>query len=31
MPDAEVDDLAATIAVARLVLGPSMRIKRRRT
>ena len=27
MPDAEVDDLAATIAVARLVLGPSMRIQ----
>jgi FO synthase len=27
MPDAEIDDLAATIAVARLVLGPSMRIQ----
>jgi FO synthase len=27
MPDAEVEDLAATIAVARLVLGPSMRIQ----
>jgi FO synthase len=27
MPDAEVDDLAATIAVARLVLGPSARIQ----
>src|ERR1022692_1201168 len=27
MPDAEVDDLAATIAVTRLVLGPSMRIQ----
>ncbi len=27
MPDAELDDLAATIAVARLVLGPSMRIQ----
>src|SRR5216683_2031998 len=26
-PDAELDDLAATIAVARLVLGPSMRIQ----
>src|SRR6266567_4267955 len=27
MPDAELDDLAATIAVARLVLGPSIRIQ----
>ncbi|MDR2984738.1 MAG: bifunctional FO biosynthesis protein CofGH [Nocardiopsaceae bacterium] len=27
MPDAEMDDLAATIAVARLVLGPSIRIQ----
>jgi FO synthase len=27
MPDAEIDDLAATIAVTRLVLGPSMRIQ----
>jgi FO synthase len=27
MPDAELDDLAATIGVARLVLGPSMRIQ----
>ncbi len=27
MPDAELDDLAATIAVARLVLGPAMRIQ----
>jgi FO synthase len=27
MPDAELDDLAATIAVARLVLGPKMRIQ----
>ena len=27
MPDADLDDLAATIAVARLVLGPSMRIQ----
>jgi len=27
MPDAEVDDLAATIAVTRLLLGPSMRIQ----
>jgi len=27
MPDAGLDDLAATIAVARLVLGPSMRIQ----
>src|SRR5216683_2493107 len=27
MPDAELDDLAATIAVTRLVLGPSMRIQ----
>ncbi|MGH3314852.1 MAG: bifunctional FO biosynthesis protein CofGH, partial [Nocardioidaceae bacterium] len=27
MPDAELDDLAATIAVARLVLGPGMRIQ----
>jgi FO synthase len=27
MPDAEVDDLAATIAVARIVLGPRMRIQ----
>src|SRR5215467_11937959 len=27
VPDAELDDLAATIAVARLVLGPSMRIQ----
>jgi len=26
-PDAEIDDLAATIAVTRLVLGPSMRIQ----
>jgi len=26
-PDAELEDLAATIAVARLVLGPSMRIQ----
>jgi len=26
-PDAELDDLAATIAVARLVLGPAMRIQ----
>ncbi|HUJ05662.1 MAG TPA: bifunctional FO biosynthesis protein CofGH [Streptosporangiaceae bacterium] len=26
-PDAELDDLAATIAVARLMLGPSMRIQ----
>jgi FO synthase len=26
-PDAELDDLAATIAVTRLVLGPSMRIQ----
>src|SRR6266700_7449593 len=27
MPDAELDDLAATIAVTRLVLGPSIRIQ----
>jgi FO synthase len=27
MPDASLEDLAATIAVARLVLGPSMRIQ----
>ena len=27
VPDADLDDLAATIAVARLVLGPSMRIQ----
>ena len=27
MPDAELDDLAATIALARLVLGPAMRIQ----
>jgi FO synthase len=27
MPDADLDDLAATIAVARLVLGPSARIQ----
>ncbi len=27
LPDAELDDLAATIAVARLVLGPKMRIQ----
>src|SRR5690349_5319425 len=27
MPDADLDDLAATIAVARLLLGPSMRIQ----
>ena len=27
MPDAELDDLAATVAVARLVLGPKMRIQ----
>ncbi|HSS90145.1 MAG TPA: bifunctional FO biosynthesis protein CofGH [Streptosporangiaceae bacterium] len=27
MPDAELDDLAATIAVARLLLGPSARIQ----
>jgi FO synthase len=27
MPDAQLDDLAATIAVARLVLGPSARIQ----
>ena len=27
MPDAELDDLAATIAVSRLVLGPKMRIQ----
>jgi FO synthase len=27
MPDAELDDLAATVAVARLVLGPSARIQ----
>jgi FO synthase len=27
MPDAELDDLAATVAVARLVLGPAMRIQ----
>src|SRR5499427_8456820 len=27
MPDAELDDLAATIAVARLVLGPAARIQ----
>jgi FO synthase len=27
MPDAELDDLAATIAVARIVLGPRMRIQ----
>src|ERR1039457_520641 len=27
VPDAELDDLAATIAVARLVLGPSIRIQ----
>jgi FO synthase len=27
VPDAELDDLAATIAVARLVLGPAMRIQ----
>jgi FO synthase len=27
MPDAELDDLAATIAVARLLLGPAMRIQ----
>jgi FO synthase len=27
MPDAELDDLAATIAVARMVLGPSTRIQ----
>jgi FO synthase len=27
MPDADLDDLAATVAVARLVLGPAMRIQ----
>src|SRR6476469_3209843 len=27
MPDAELDDLAATVAVARLVLGPRMRLQ----
>jgi FO synthase len=27
MPDAEIDDLVATVAVARLVLGPSMRVQ----
>ena len=27
MPDAELDDLAATIAVARIILGPRMRIQ----
>ena len=27
MPDAELDDLAATVAVTRLVLGPSVRIQ----
>jgi FO synthase len=27
MPDAEIDDLVATVAVARLVLGPSARIQ----
>src|SRR5262249_58711662 len=27
VPDADLDDLAATIAVARLVLGPSARIQ----
>ena len=27
MPDAELDDLAATVAVARLVLGPKVRIQ----
>jgi FO synthase len=27
MPDAELDDLAATIAVSRLLLGPAMRIQ----
>src|SRR6478736_1915968 len=27
MPDAELDDLAATVAVARVVLGPRMRIQ----
>jgi FO synthase len=27
MPDAELEDLAATVAVARLVLGPAMRIQ----
>ena len=27
MPDAELDDLAATVAVARLVLGPQMRLQ----
>ncbi len=27
MPDAELDDLAATIAVARVVLGPKMRVQ----
>jgi FO synthase len=27
MPDAELDDLAATVAVARLVLGPKMRLQ----
>ncbi len=27
IPDAELDDLAATVAVARLVLGPKMRIQ----
>jgi FO synthase len=27
VPDAELDDLAATVAVARLVLGPGMRIQ----
>ncbi|MDP9118596.1 MAG: bifunctional FO biosynthesis protein CofGH [Actinomycetota bacterium] len=27
MPDAEIDDLVATVAVARLVLGPGMRIQ----
>src|SRR5581483_660017 len=27
MPDAEIDDLAATVAVARLVLGPRMRLQ----
>ena len=26
-PDAELDDLAATVAVARLVLGPKARIQ----
>jgi FO synthase len=27
MPDAEIDDLVATVAVARLVLGPTMRVQ----